>query len=158
MNDDLINASLSVQDKQAIMEAVHTIKDKLPFLIDLSKEDRRYLPKMGDKSRAFVDKAMEVATNNVEILPRSFDLKEFERDIKLFSDLNSILITVSQLNELIDDTAIAAGSDAYRASLEVYAYAKIARKGAGLDELKATMSKRFISKNKSKDASAEATV
>lgn len=39
-----------------------TIKQKLPFLIDLIAEERKSLPKMGDKSRAFVSKALEVAT------------------------------------------------------------------------------------------------
>ena len=158
MSNNLISASLSAEDKQAIMGAVQTIRDKLPFLIDLSKGDRRYLPKLGDKSRAFVDKAVEVATQNVDMLPRSFELEEFQRDMQLFAELNSILMAVSQLNELIDDTTLAVGSDAYSAALEVYAYAKTARTGTGLDELKAMMSKRFTPRSKSKDVPVETGV
>lgn len=153
MNTNRVSASLSAEDKQAIMEAIRVIREKLPFLIDLSKEDRRYLPKLGDKSLAFVEKAVEVATQNVDMLPRSFDLEEFRQDVQLFSEIKSILIAVSQLSELIDDTTLAVGSDAYSEALDVYTYAKAARIGVGLDELKAMMAKRFSQKGKIKDAS-----
>ena len=154
MNTNLVSASLSAADKQAIMGAIQTIRAKLPFLVDLSTEDRRFLPKLGDKSLAFAEKAVDVATQNVDMLPRSFDLKEFQQDVQLFSELKSILMAVSQLNELIDDTTLAVGSDAYSEALDVYTYAKAARGGTGLDELKAMMAKRFSPKGKPKDASA----
>ena len=143
MSNQLVSASLSAEDKQAVMGAIQTIKDTLPFLIDLSNEERRSLLKLGDKSRAFVNKAVEVADQNIDLLPRSFDLEEFQRDVQLFSDLNRIWIAFSQLGELIDDTVIASGSDAYSAALEVYTYVKVAGTGPGLDELKAMMAKRF---------------
>jgi hypothetical protein len=38
---------------------------------------------MGDKSRAFVSKALEVARQNPDFLPRSFDLDEMKRDVEL---------------------------------------------------------------------------
>lgn len=153
MNTNMVSASLSAADKQVIMGAIQTIRGKLPFLIDLSKEDRRSLPKLGDRSLGFVEKAVEVATQNVGMLPRSFDLKEFQQDVQLFSELKSILMALSQLHELIDDTTLAVGSDAYSEALDVYTYAKAARLGTGLDELKAMMSKRFSPKGKPKDAS-----
>jgi hypothetical protein len=64
MSNSPISAQLSQADRDAVMAAIATIKAKLPFLIDLSAEERKALPKMGDKSRAFVSKAMEVATQN----------------------------------------------------------------------------------------------
>jgi hypothetical protein len=47
-------------NRHAVMAAIATIKDKLPFLLDLTVEQRKSLPNMGDKSRAFVSKALEV--------------------------------------------------------------------------------------------------
>jgi len=47
---------------------------------------------------------------------------------------------------------MATGSDAYSAALEVYAYAKTAGAGAGLDELRASMSRRFT---RSRSSSAD---
>ena len=54
MSDNRISASLSQADRDAVMKAIATIREKLPFLVDLTTEERRSLPKMGDKSRAFV--------------------------------------------------------------------------------------------------------
>jgi len=64
-----ISAALSKEDRDAVMDAVAVIKEKLPFLVDLNASERKSLPKMGDKSRAFVSKALEVATQNPDFLP-----------------------------------------------------------------------------------------
>ena len=55
--------------------------------MDLTPEQRKSLPKMGDKSQAFVNKALEVATQNPDFLPGSFDLEEMKRDVELGSDM-----------------------------------------------------------------------
>ena len=58
MAENRVSAVLSEADRKAVLDAVETIRQKLSFLIDLSPEQRRSLPKMGDKSRAFVAKAL----------------------------------------------------------------------------------------------------
>lgn len=57
MSENRVDATLTAADQQAVMTAIETIREKLPFLIDLTTEERRGLPKMGDKSRAFVYKS-----------------------------------------------------------------------------------------------------
>src|SRR5205085_8938067 len=115
--------------------AIKTIRDKLPFLLDLTPEERRSLPRMGDKSRAFVTQALTVAGQNEDILPRSFDVDEFKKDVELVQALEPILVALTQLHELIEDTYIAVGSEAYTAALAVYQYAKASGRGAALDNL-----------------------
>jgi hypothetical protein len=51
------------------MQAIATIRDKLSFLINLSKEERRSLPKMGDKTRIFVQKALKPSCWPFQSLP-----------------------------------------------------------------------------------------
>jgi hypothetical protein len=75
MSTTPISATLTQADREAVMTAVATIKEKLPFLIDLTADERKALPKMGDKSRAFVTKALEVGTQNPNFLPRSRQFK-----------------------------------------------------------------------------------
>lgn len=41
MPENRISAALSQADQQAVLAAVQTIREKLPFLIDLSPEERR---------------------------------------------------------------------------------------------------------------------
>ncbi|HLP88836.1 MAG TPA: hypothetical protein VK184_09650 [Nostocaceae cyanobacterium] len=148
MSDNRIDASLSPADQKAVMQAIATIKEKLPFLIDLSLEERRALPKLGDKSRAFVSKALEVALQNPGILARSFDVEEMRRDVELFEALYPIMLSLSQLQELIDDTCLAAGSEAYVAALAVYNYAKVSGNTEGLDTALDELGRRFARKSK----------
>jgi hypothetical protein len=154
MADNGISANLSASDRLAVMEAIATIRQKLPFLVDLTAEERKTLPKLGDKSRAFVVKALEVGTQNPDFLPRSFDLDEMRRDIELFEALYPILLSLTQLQELVDDTAVAVGSEAYAAGLMVYNYAKASGKGTGLDSMVNDLGRRFARKTKRVSAKA----
>ncbi len=146
MTANRVSANLSAADREEVMQAIATIKAKLPFLMDLTTEERKSLPKLGDKSRAFVSKTLEVATQNPDFLPRSFDLDEMRRDVELFEALYPILLSITQLQELLDDTFVAVGSEAYAAGLLVYNYAKANNKGAGLDAALDDMGRRFARK------------
>ncbi len=146
-----ISATLTQTDREAVMTAVATIKEKLPFLIDLTADERKALPKMGDKSRAFVSKALEVATQNPDFLPRSFDLEEMRKDVQLFEAMYPIVVALTQLQELVDDTCLATGSEAYAAALQVYTYAKASGQGSGLDAVVVEMGQRFARKPKKKE-------
>ncbi|BAY35913.1 hypothetical protein NIES2111_02310 [Nostoc sp. NIES-2111] len=148
MPDSKVSARLTPADREAVMQSINTIKEKLPFLVDLTTEERKSLPKLGDKSRAFVSKALEIATQNPDFLPRSFDLDEMRRDIELFEALYPILLSLTQLQELVDDTSVAVGSEAYAAGLMVYNYAKASGKGASLDSMVDDLGRRFARKSK----------
>jgi hypothetical protein len=149
MPDNRISATLSQADRQAVLDAINTIRAKLPFLIDLSPEERRSLPRMGDKSRGFVAQALEVAEQNADILPRSFDVEEMRKDVELLSALSPVLTALAQLNELVDDTFMAVGSEAYAAALLVYQFARAAGKGPALDNALDALSQRFARKSRS---------
>jgi len=149
MNPDRIDATLSPEDQADVLAALATIKEKLPFLIDISPEQRCSLPKMGDKSRAFVNMAVEVAAQNPDFLPRSFDVDEVRRDVALVEALQPIAFALTQLHELVDDTLLAAGSEAYTAALTIYNYARNSGKGQALDTVVDEMSRRFARKARS---------
>ncbi|HTP09724.1 MAG TPA: hypothetical protein VMP08_15820 [Anaerolineae bacterium] len=147
MTVNRVSAKLLPADKEAVLAAIKTIKDKLPFLIDLSPEERHALPKMGDKSNAFVGKAAEIAAQNGDFLPRSFDVAELASDVALYEDLRSISLALTPVAELIDDTMLEVGSEAYAAALTVYQYAKNAGQGAALDGVADELGKRFARKS-----------
>lgn len=157
MADNHISASFSPADREAVMKAIATIRQKLPFLIDLTTEDRRTIVKMGDKSRAFVSKALEVATQNPDFLPRSFDLEEMRRDLALYEALYPVLLSLTQLQELVDDTCMAAGSEAYASALAIYNYAKASGDVTGLDAVIDEMGRRFTRRPKKKQVETSAT-
>ncbi len=143
-----ISAALTQSDRDAVLAAVATIKQKLPFLMDLTPEERKALPKMGDKSRAFVTKALEVATQNPDFLPRAFDLDEMRKDVQLFETMYPIVMAMTQLQELLDDTYVTVGSEAYSSALQVYNYAKASGQGAGLEAVVDELGQRFARRTK----------
>jgi hypothetical protein len=147
MPDNRISAALSSADQQAVLAAINTIRTKLPFLIDLSPEERKGLPRLGDKSRGFVSQALEIASQNPDILPRSFDVEEMRKDVELLDAFLPVMLAFAQLNELIEDTYIEVGSEAYAAALNVYQYTRAAGKGAALDNALDTLSRRFARKS-----------
>ena len=125
MADNRVDATLTSQDAQEITDAIKTIRTRLPFLMDLSPDERRSMPALGDRSRAFVSRALEVAKQNPGFLPHAFDVDAMDRDMQLFSALQPILTALTQLSELVDDTVHAIGSEAYVDAL--------ARHGIALD-------------------------
>jgi hypothetical protein len=149
MPDNRISATLSQADRQAVLDAVNTIRTKLPFLIDLSPEERKALPKMGDTGRGFVAQALQVAEQNPDILPRSFDAAEMRKDVELLDALLPVVTALAQLNELLDDTYTAVGSEAYVAGLLVYQYVRAAGKGSALDGALDALGQRFARKSRS---------
>lgn len=144
-----ISATLTTADQEAVLAAIITIREKLSFLVGLTPEQRRSLCRMGDKSRTFVDKALELATQNSELMPRCLDVEEMRRDIELVEALYPVLFSVAQLKELIEDTYLLAGSEAYAAARTAYNSARANGKTVGLNEAVEQMGRRFRKSRKS---------
>ncbi len=151
MTENRISTTLTAADQRAIHGAIATIREKLPFLLDLTPEESKSLARMGDKSCAFVAKALEVAEGNPEILPRSFDTAEMRQDLELYKALYPIAMQLAQLSELVNDTMAIAGSEALTSARLVYKFAKASNLNAGLEPLIEDMSKRYRGQGKRKD-------
>ena len=143
-----VTGTLNAADRDAVLAAMQTIKDRLPFLMALSTADRQALPKAGAKGRVFIAQALEVARQNPGILPRSFDIEEFACDAELIESLLPITIALGQLAELIADTQVAVETDAYTAALMVYQQAKLAGKSIALETNLDGLAARFARKSK----------
>lgn len=146
--ENRIDAVLTDADRDNVLGLLNDIRTRLPFLIDLTIEERQSLPKMGDKSRAFVNQAATLAEQNDDFLPRSFDVAEMRRDVDLTNQLLPILTALAQLIEFVEDTYLLAGSDAYSAALIVYNSAKRNGQGEALDNLLDALGQRFARKSK----------
>lgn len=139
-----ISAQLTETDVQEIRAALATIQTRMPFLINLTVEERRKLFKMGNKSLAFVNNSLTAAQSNRDILPASFDLDEFISDYQLATTLSEIHFSLQQLTEKVDDTLMAVSSEAMGSSLTVYDYVKTAaKKTPGLKAIADQLGERF---------------
>jgi len=151
-DSNLIDAVLSADRQAAIATHLAALKADLSFLISLTAEDRQALPKMGDKTQAFVEKASDVTTRHPEILPGRFNAEGFRHDVELARVLTPILREVRELYAKLDDTVFAASSEAFSAALLVYQYAKTNNLGGELDDDLAEMGRRFSRKTRAQPA------
>jgi hypothetical protein len=119
-----IHATLTAEQMTAISSSIETIRQNLPFLVDISGEEIRRLAKAGDLSEAFLQKALTIAEQSPEILPRNFAIEEFRSDMALSASLGEISLALKQLLERIGNTSIVARSDAYGHALLVYECSK----------------------------------
>jgi hypothetical protein len=115
-----VSASMSADDIAAITTAIQTIQSKLPFLVGLSDADRMALPKMGDKSSAFHDKAAGYMDSNPDFLPGYVKADEVAKDQALRGQMLEFYPQLSTLFRSIEDTLMVINSELYMADLAYY--------------------------------------
>ena len=124
-----------------------------PYLVNLTPEESKELPKMGDKSYAFVTKALEYLKVPGTPMPPYTNVPELETDLNGYETIRQILQIAMPTIDLLQDTMLLSGSEAYVAALAYYSYIKGAAKagvpGAQtiLDDLSARFQGRSPKKN-----------
>lgn len=97
-----------------------------PYMLALTPEERRELPKMGPKTISFVEKAFDFAKQNPNLVPPYLDIDAFGTDFKDAHGLWTAHNAIRQLDEGLGDTEMAAGSEAYQFALLFYNSVKMA--------------------------------
>ncbi|HZH33472.1 MAG TPA: hypothetical protein VEX64_01460 [Pyrinomonadaceae bacterium] len=141
--ENRIAADLTDDVVTEVLKKIDEIRSLLPFLIDLTPEERQELPKMGERNRAFTERALELAREDDSYLPRSFVTSEMEQYVNLASGLRRVETALTRLGEQVSDTLLATGSEAYSSALVVYGAAKRDGRGAALDSLVDALGRRF---------------
>ncbi len=149
-----LTTTLSTEDQEAVMTAIKTIEQKLPFLISLTTAERAQLAKVGDKTEAFVRKAVDVGARNSGLLSQAF-VDEMRRDADLWVSLMPIQAAIDQLQQRIDDTVTQVGAEAYAAARTVYAVTKTPFAEADLKTAADELGKRFGRRPRAAAAAAE---
>jgi hypothetical protein len=148
--ENRVSFSITTEVEQSILDAIAQIESDLPMLINLSAEDRHDLPKMGDKTLAFVTKSLEYAKQNPGVVPPFLNIPEFEKDVNAATSMSKILRPLKQLLERIDDTTMLTGSEAYSAALIFYGAVKGAAKAdvGGMKTVYDDLQSRFPGRSK----------
>ena len=153
-----IDATVSTADLQAVKNAFALIGQKLPFLTSLTVDERRAIFKAGPGSLAFVQNALTAAQNFQQVLPQTFDLAAFQRDVTLFALLTELNTDAESLTSQIDDTRMGVGGEAMRAATQIYKLLQASEDTVpGLKTVVEQLSERFQRAGKTKaDAAAPA--
>ena len=120
-----INFILTPENKETVFQAVRVAKTGMPFLIKLSKDERKALQRMDDGRKPFVQKGVEFATGNKDLDPGSGLLEAAPNDVELYSFLAALENELRQMLEMVIDTKILAGSEAYDVGRFIYMKAKM---------------------------------
>jgi hypothetical protein len=150
--ENRISIEIPPADLQAIKAALQQVQGLLaPYVVALTPEQRKTIPKMSDGTEPFVDKVMDYAINNSEFLPPFVSLGELEKDWNATSGLMPLLRMVDQIHDTMSDTAMLAGSEAYKGALSYYNSVKQAAKMNAPDAkaIYEDLRKRFEKKSKS---------
>lgn len=146
MTQDLLELDISEEDWADIDAAVTVLETKLAAkLIDLDNEERSRATKMGPKSETFARQSLVVGRQFVAKLPTdtASDLALTEEDLTGLDKLRPRLARLTAILEKAKDSELALGSDIMVFSLSLYGLLKALGVGAGLDELKEQMARRF---------------
>jgi hypothetical protein len=128
-----------------------------PYMLSLTAAERREMLKMGEKTLSFVEKAFDFARQNPQFVPSYLDMDAFGADFADAHSLWTIINSVRQTQEALDDTQMVAGSEAYQAALKFYNAVKLlAAQGVpGAKAIYEELKKRFPGRSRVRDKEEE---
>ncbi len=152
-----LSAALSDADVARILSAVADVEQNMPFLIGLTEQERRYLPKIRRQNRLFVEEAVQALDENQTWMPGYVNPLEIRKDFALYNQLRKVEMALGQLYEQVVHTRILAGSESYQGSLLFYRMAKQAANSGvpGAQIIVDMLAERFESSRSGSEDSGE---
>ncbi|HET7817686.1 MAG TPA: hypothetical protein VFL70_00095 [Bacteroidia bacterium] len=150
---NLLSNEVTDEAKTEIRKHLSSIDSILPFLISLTNEERKSMLKLGDKTVAFMDKALDYAHAYPMLIPPYVSIPEVEKDYQLQKDLVDILQWINSLVQKLEDTQQEAGAEAYNSILGFYQSVKVAAEKdvPGARAIYEDLSERFPGRKKSQN-------
>ncbi len=123
-----INAKLNDETVIQIQKMLDEIQNQLPFLINLTPDERKQKGPYNRKRDLFNQKAFEIARDNTNLLPSNIDLIAWQADRKLLAQLNQLQKSIAQLHEGVGDTIIALQTEVSKTSSLYFKLLKVMAK------------------------------
>lgn len=144
-NDNRISAEVTAANVTVLMNKFTEINALLPFLINLTKQERIELPKLGVASLAFDEQCASYMATAPNLVPPFVDADEVTKDRNLRAILADALREAKKLTEKLDDTLMLVGSEIWMADLSFYQTVRQAarRDVPGADTIYDDLKQRF---------------
>lgn len=95
-----------------------------PYCVELSDARREELPRLGSRNTGKVSSITTEMNVAPEYAPPMFSLDEVNKDFKVLSELSTVSLSINNLQRMVDDTVIVAGSEAFDACMDYYSSVK----------------------------------
>jgi hypothetical protein len=128
MLKNLIDAQLSKEDEDLAVQKVRELEGLFPFLLNLGAEERIRLPKMGKSALDFAERSLIYAKEHDQVIAPFRSVDEHQRDLDLLKQLQRVLGVLEPFTEMVKDTYMQLGAEAYAAARDIYNIAKRAAK------------------------------
>jgi hypothetical protein len=144
-NDNRISAEVTAAQKTSVMTNLTEINTTLDFLINLTKDERIQLPKLGTASLGFDEQCASYMASAPNLVPPFVDPAEVTKDRALRLVLADLLREARKLCEKLDDTLLLVGSEIWMADLSFYQTVRQAarRDVPGADTIYDDLKERF---------------
>jgi hypothetical protein len=125
---DLVSGEIAADKVKEILDTVIRWRTELPFLVAFDQEARRHVTKPGEEGVLASVSMADTAAEHASFFPKDVaDPLEIRRDAALAQALAPVLVALTSFAQAVDDTILAAKSDAYRGGLKLYGIAKLLR-------------------------------
>lgn len=143
MNTNKFSAVLAPADRDTAIGHLQSIKTLFPFLQGLTAEQKKRIKRAGDKRLPFIQKAYTYATQHPEVLPGTFSLPEFSKDITFINAYAIYLAALKAHYEIAFETNALAESDGYEQARDIYDNFKRANRNGEYDAIVADLATTF---------------
>ena len=127
--ENKIDFEISNQVIADVTQKLNEISEALqPYLIALTPEERRTIPKMSDKTLPFVEKTIDYCETASKFAPPYLNVADLKSDMTIYNQLTPLFRLVMRLHDGLDDTTMEAGAESYANSLSYYNSVKQAAK------------------------------
>lgn len=149
-NDNRISETITEDVKTQILTKFQEIADLLPFLGNLTNDEKRGITTIGTEREAMDTTFNAEMVAHPDLIPSYVDTEELARDRKLRADLLELVQRAEEIRGALEDSAHEAGSDVLMAYLSFYNNVKQAAKRGvtGANALYANLSRFFPSRGK----------
>jgi hypothetical protein len=139
-----ISYVVSEDDATNIRNAIASLHTFMPFLVNLTADERQRVLKHGDTDTEFTDDAIFATRQYIQIFPPSFVIPEYHKDYDLHFFLDEVLLNLLSITEKVTNTKMAVGGELKRASNRVYEIVGMEKDNyPGLQALYQKMSARY---------------
>lgn len=154
MTQNLVSLNLTNDQLAAVDAALTALETNLSSMVALTADQRRSVPRMGDKSEAFCRQTLSLLALNPQVVNPSLGLSDAEADLVALDALRPRLQRLARLAERGSDTEVALGSDVMVTALKGYALLKVSGRDQGLEALRSSLGTRFAKKPRAPEAKA----
>jgi hypothetical protein len=113
MLKNLIDSELTKENEDLSIQNIRSTEALLPFLLNLSTDERRRLYKLGRDGLDFAEKSLMHAADNPELVASFMDIPAMQKDLKLMKQVQRVLGVTESFCEKLRDTYMVLGAEVY---------------------------------------------